>query len=389
MSTVEAPPIRSPAATSPERRPLEFLEVSDTGDDDSHYPTGIKFAATLIAVCCVLVLTGLDITIISTAIPAITDHFHTVEDIGWYVSAYRLTSCACQFAFGKLYSLYPIKTIFLIAVGIFEAGNLLAATAPSSKALVFSRAFSGLGAAGILSGCFTIATHTVPLRHRPILNGGAALVEELASVAAPMIGGVLTDRISWRACFWINIPLGALAVVIITFYFESPRISDNLHLSTSEKFRRLDILGSAIFVATITCLLLALQWGGARYAWSDARVVVLLVLFAVLTVVFAYWQYRQQDAGVVPPRIIMQRSIAFGAVFAGLNNGALTVVSNYLSIYFQAVKGTTATKSGVLSVPMIVGLGIACMISGVGTSVVGYYTRKSSHSWHPFRAVLT
>ena len=363
-------------APSPERPPLEPLEVTEPSNDDSQYPTGIKFAATLTTMGCVLVLTGLDNGILSTAIPTITDHFHTVADIGWYVSAYRLTSTSCQFTFSKLYTLYAIKPVFLSAIAIFEAGNLLSATASSSKVLVLGRAVAGLGAAGILSGCFSFVAYTVPLRHRSIFNGMAALIEEMASVAAPLIGGVLTDRVSWRACFWINLPLGGLTMILVLFYFQNPRISDDMHLAAFEKIKRLDILGSVIFVAAMTCLLLALQWGGAQYAWSDARVVILLVLSIMLILVFAYWQYHQQDAGAVPPRIVMQRSILFGAIFAFLNNGALTVVSNYLSIYFQAVKGTTATKSGVLIIPMVIGLGIACVINGVGTSVVGYYTRK-------------
>lgn len=143
-------------------------------------------------------MTGLDYSILATAVPAITNHFGSIVDIGWYASSYRLTSCSLQFMFGKFYSLFSVKVVFLVALAIFEAGSLIAATAASSKALILGRAVSGMGSAGIIQGIFTTVTQCVPLRKRSLYGGLGAGVEETASIVAPLLGGVLTDRLSWR-----------------------------------------------------------------------------------------------------------------------------------------------------------------------------------------------
>jgi hypothetical protein len=136
---------------------------------------------------------------------------------------------------------------------------------------------------------------------------------------------------------------------------------------------KLDLLGTAIFVPGITCLLLALQWGGSTYSWTDPRIISMLVLFAMLIMGFGYWQYRLQDAATLPPRILGNRNILAGMLFCCCTNAALAVVDYYLPIYFQAVKGKTPAQSGVLTIPLIVGLMLASILSGSLTTAVGYY----------------
>jgi MFS family permease len=309
--------------------PLQVIEPS--GQDESEYPTGVKFAAVMIAMGLSLILVGLDNTILATAIPSITNHFKTIADIGWYASAYRLTSCSLQFMFGKFYSLFSVKTVFLVALAIFETGSLLAASAPTSKALVVGRAISGVGSAGIIQGIFTMITQTVPLRRRSMYGGLGAGIETVAMISAPLLGGVLTDNLSWRWCFWINLPLGAITLVVVGFLFENPRANPNLSLPLKAKFERLDLLGTAIFVPSITALLLALQWGGSAYGWANVRIIVLLVLFAVLTGAFGWLQYRKGDRATLPLRIIKQQSILCGAWFSFCTNASLSVFDYYVS----------------------------------------------------------
>jgi hypothetical protein len=211
-------PIQSPRTES-----LEVAEPSGQGEPE--YPTGVKFAAVMIAIALALILVGLDNTILATAIPSVTNHFKTIADIGWYASAYRLTSSSLQFMFGKLYSLF-----FLVALAIFETGSLIAASAPTSKALIVGRTISRVGSAGVIQGIFTMITQTVPLRCRSMYGGLGAGIESVASVSAPLLGGVLTDNLSWRWCFWISLPLGAVTMVVVGFLFENPRVNPNLSL---------------------------------------------------------------------------------------------------------------------------------------------------------------
>lgn len=196
-----SPDSRQPPTTS--ERPTASLNIESTPDIATpNYPKGSKFWFTILTLCVVLILGGLDANIVATAVPSITNHFHTVADVGWYSSAFRLCTCAFQFGFAKLYKHFSIKTIFLISNVIFLSGSLLCATAASSTMFIVGRAVTGLGFSGELAGCFAISVHIVPLNKRPVLMGLLACVESLAIIAAPIVGGALTQSLGWRWCFW-------------------------------------------------------------------------------------------------------------------------------------------------------------------------------------------
>lgn len=194
-----------PPPTRASDRTIEPLNIESSPETEPNYPTGSKFWFTIIALCMVLILGGLDANIVATAVPSITDHFHTVADVGWYSSAFRLCSCAFQFGFAKLYKLFSIKTIFLMSNVIFLVGSLLCATAASSTMFILGRAVTGLGFAGELAGCFAVLVHILPLNRRPVFAGLMACVESLAIIAAPIVGGALTQSLGWRWCFWYAI----------------------------------------------------------------------------------------------------------------------------------------------------------------------------------------
>lgn len=193
----------SPEASA---RAIEPINIENNPDTEPKYPSGNKFWFTIMALCVILVLGGLDANIVATAVPSITNHFHTIADVGWYSSAFRLCTCAFQFGFAKLYKIFSIKVIFLISNVIFLVGSLLCATAVSSTMFIFGRAVTGLGFAGELAGCFAVAVNILPLNKRPVFTGLMACVESLAIIAAPIVGGALTQSLGWRWCFWY-IPL--------------------------------------------------------------------------------------------------------------------------------------------------------------------------------------
>jgi len=257
---------------------------------------------------------------------------------------------------------------------VFEIGSLICTTAPTSKVFILGHAIAGVGASGLFQGVFIIIDRTVPLRQRALVGGCAAALEAAASVSGPVLGGVLTDRLSWRACFGINLPLGVIAFVLLVLFFPEPQpILEDVSLPWKEKVCRLDLPSTAIFVPSVTCLLMALQWGGFTYGWIDPRVIVLFALFGVSLAAFGYLQHRLQDGAILPPRILKQRSILAGAWFAGLCNATLAVTDYYIVIYLQAVQGLSATRSGLLLLPLIIGLGIGCLAAGALTTALGYY----------------
>jgi MFS family permease len=186
--------------TAPALQPFDGVEQlsQHAAEAQDQYPTGVNFYSIMLSLALVLVLGGLDASIVATAVPAITDHFHTIADVGWYSTAYRLPLCSFQFVFGKLYKLFSIKRIMLASQGVFLMGSLLCATAVTSKMFVFGRALTGLAAASIVAGAFTLLTQTLPLRLRSVYMGIFGAIECLAVAAAPLVGGILTQKLSWR-----------------------------------------------------------------------------------------------------------------------------------------------------------------------------------------------
>ena len=352
------------------------LETSDNLPErpPTEYPSGLKLLTIIVGLCLAVFLVALDNTIIATAIPRITDAFHAIDDIGWYGSAYLLTTCSLQLFFGKLYTNFNIKLVFLLAISCFEIGSLICGAAPTSTALIVGRAIAGIGAAGIFSGALIIIAHSVPLDKRPVYSSAVIGMYGIASVAGPLMGGALTDRASWRWCFYINLPIGAVTIVLITIFLKAPAVQPKDSLGPMARLAQFDPLGTLTFIPAIVSLLLALQWGGSKYAWSDGRIIALFVVFAVLTIAFVGIQIWKGEDATVPPRIFMQRSILAGTFFGLCLGGAFFLFIYYLPIWFQAVQGTSAIVSGIRCLPLILTQIVGVGLSGGLTTRFGYYT---------------
>jgi MFS family permease len=340
---------------------------------DTMYPKGLKLAVIIISLQLACFCVALDNTIIATAIPKITDEFQALGDVGWYGSAYLLFVSSFQLFFGRLYSISNLKWTFISCVLLFEIGSLISAVAPTSIALIAGRAISGLGAAGVFTGALTILAIVVPLSKRALFTGLVSAVFGIASVVGPLLGGVFADKVTWRWCFYINLPIGGATILALSLFLDPPRSTPMQSRTWREGVLRFDPIGTILFVPCIVCLLLALQWGGTTYAWSNSRIIALLVVFAVLLFAFAAVQICMGVNATLPLHIVKQRTIACATLFAFCVSGSFFVMAYYVPLWFQAVHGVSPVHSGINLLPLMVTIVLFIIIGGIGTTTLGYY----------------
>ncbi|KAJ5741440.1 efflux pump antibiotic resistance protein [Penicillium manginii] len=337
-------------------------------------PTGVKFWLLMLNLGAVLILISIDMNIVATAVPTITDHFHSVADVGWYSSAFRLCQCAFQFVFGKAYRLFSIKRVFLLANVISIVGSLLSGIAVTSTMLILGRAVAGLGAAGLLSGCFIILVQSTDLRRRPMFTGIMGAVEGLATLSAPILGGAIVQSLGWRWCFYINGPIGVVTIMLTIFCFaDTPKPGGIERLELKQKISQLDLMSNMLLIPAMTGLFLALSWAGTKYPWNSGPVISPLISFILLTAAFIYNQKRRGNESALPLRIMKHRSIIAGFIFIMCVNSTGSVLEYYLPTYYQVVRGYTPAKSGYMMLPIIIAGTIGSLVHGFGTSIFGYY----------------
>ncbi|KAI1634975.1 major facilitator superfamily domain-containing protein [Biscogniauxia mediterranea] len=356
-------------ATKPAPSPAAMTEHEA---EKRFQPKTLQFWSIIVSIFLALFLVALDRTIIGTATPQITQEFHSLGDIGWYGSAYQLTTAASQLLFGRIYRFYEVKRTFLVTVALFEIGSVICGAAPNSIVFIVGRAIAGLGSAGIFTGVMIIMIPMIPLRKRPVFQGVFGMVFGLASVLGPLVGGAFTDGVSWRWCFYVNLPIGAVAAACLILILRTPK-REKVPATIWQQIIRLDPLGTLFFVPSIVCLLIALQWGGSTYSWDSWRILLLLVLFGVLFLAFAAVQVFLPTNATVPVRVIGHRSILAGAIFMFALAGSFLMAIYFLPLWFQIVQGATAVQSGIYTLPFVLSLVVASILSGAFTQKVGYY----------------
>ncbi|KAH8729554.1 major facilitator superfamily domain-containing protein [Ilyonectria robusta] len=365
----------SDAKLDSEKRQTEQVDAQNGAQDTPDYPGGLKLVLILFSLCLAIFLVALDQTIIAPALGAITAEYGSVKDIGWYGSAYLLTTTALQPMYGTIYKLFNVKLAYLAAVFIFEVGSLISAVAPSSVAFIVGRAIAGIGCAGLFSGSIVILSLIMPLEKRPLAFGLIGGMWGIASVAGPLLGGAFTEHATWRWCFYVNLPIGGLAMIIVFFFVHVNRNSaETKDMTFSARLRQLDLYGAAIFIPAIVCLLLALQWGGADYAWSNSRIIGLFVGFGLMIAVFIGIQFWQGDQGTLPPRLFKNRNVLPAMLFSMFFGAAFFPLIYYLSLYFQAIQGVSAVQAGIKILPLLLSTVLISIVAGGLITAIGYYS---------------
>ncbi|KAI1802900.1 MFS general substrate transporter [Daldinia bambusicola] len=361
-----------PPKESDVRSQRSSVTVTET-TSQNQFLQGIPLFLLILGLSLVVFLISIDRTIITTAIPYITAEFKSTADIGWYGSSYLLTACAFQPVFGRVFTLFNVKWSYLLSMVVFEIGSIISGFAPSSACLIIGRAIAGFGSAGILTGSFVIVATAVPLKARPVYTAVVGLMFGVGATVGPLIGGVFTDLVTWRWCFWINLPVGAVTIIVmILVYHPEPRKETKQKIT--QRLISLDLVGNVILLGAAVMLFLALEYTLTGADWASATVIGLLCGAGVTAIVLVGWLRWKKDRALIPPAIAKQRTVAASCLMAFFTYGALLIHTYFLPIWFQAILGYSAIHSGVAMIPYFVANALFSVFSGIFVSAVGYFT---------------
>lgn len=297
---------------------------------------------------------ALDATVVATATPHIITDLHGQNLFSWVFAVYTLTTCVATPIFGKLADLFGRKAVFAVGIGLFVLGSILCGAAQSMPELIWFRALQGFGAGALAPVCFTIIGDLFSGKQRGKMMGIFSSVWSVAGLLGPLIGGYFVDQVSWRWIFYINVPIGAAALLLVVLFLQQP---------IERRTKKIDYLGALTFTVSFSTLLYALLSGGAEHSWNSPLIVGLFMASAVFLMLFL-WIEKHADEPMIPLSIFRIRVLNVTNISGFLTFSITTGLTVYTPIWIQSVLGNSATSSGLIVMPMSLAWPLAANIAG-------------------------
>ena len=300
-----------------------------------------------------------------------TNEFHSFSTVGWIASAYLLTSTSFQPLFSRMYASFNAKWVITVAFAIFELGSLICGVATSIEMFIVGRAIAGIGLAGGYVGALTIAAMIAPPRIRPMIMSAVGAAYGFGAILGPIIGGAFTSTTTWRWAFYINLCFMPLVFgsILLFLRVKTPVTT----LTIVQRLLSVDYVGTGLLLAAVICILLVFQWGGVEYAWNSSHIIGLIIGFALISLVFVGWMLYLGEKAIIAPRILRNRTVGFASLVNFCVASSYFTVLYSLPLYFQAVEGSSAIRSGVETLPFIMAVIFALIVSSSFISKSGIY----------------
>ena len=340
------------------------FKESDAGDGtrkEDHYLRGPRLILCFISLFLCLFLFALDQTIIATILTTVGTKFNSFAQVGWLSSGFLLAMAVFIQPFGKLSIIIGRKWAMVVAVVLFEAGSLMCALANSMNVLIGGRVLAGVGGAGINSGVFVIASEVLPINKRPFALSIFAITFAVASVLGPLIGGAFTSHVTWRWAFYINLPVGGVALIVFLYSFRPPRPKVDM----KQEMKRFDYFGTFLLISGCVVFLLALTFGADEFPWDSGAVISCFIIGPVLLIAFCIWNFKFSKNQIIGTEVVkVPQIIASTLSISGIFT-AFIMSMIYGSIYFQVIQDSSPLGAGLHLLPTIVSVVLCSLFSGI------------------------